>query len=101
MFDKPLGKLTLADVLDEEGVLEYNQWTWSQEIVYKTRIGPSVFCTYFHFGVLSNFFSHLIYESEFEWDHENNKAKTPPENILINWVGISQGSDNVCFEWRL
>lgn len=58
MFGKPLGKLTLADVLEDEGVLEYNQWTWSQEIVYTTKIGPSVFCTYFHFGVLSNFFSH-------------------------------------------
>lgn len=100
MFEKPLGKLTLADVLEEEGNLEYFQGLRSEELVFTTRIGPPGYWKQFHFGVLWPLYGASVYESGFEWDHEDNKLKTPPENILINWVGISQGSDDVCFEWQ-
>ena len=84
----------------EEGNLEYIQGLSSEELIFTTRIGPPSYWKQFHFGVLWPLYGAAVYESGFEWDHEAKKLKTPAENILINWVGISRGSDEVCFEWQ-
>jgi hypothetical protein len=101
IFDKPLGKLTLADLSIQEGRLEYNSGHRYEELVFITRYGPPGIWQQYHFGMVSTIYGSSIYDSNFEWDHETEQVVTPPENVIVNWVGISHGSDEVCLDWEV
>ncbi|OXJ10508.1 hypothetical protein CFB45_26670 [Burkholderia sp. HI2500] len=89
--DIPLGKLTLADVLeyDDQLMIEFRSSLRTQEIYVRGRIGPAGAWTYFCFGALSVFSgAGCLQDTQFEWDREANCLLTDPKDVLINWMAL-------------
>ena len=93
--DIPLGKLTLADILeiDSQLVLQHRWSMRTEEIFIQVRIGPAGAWEEYFFGALSVYSGvGNLHDVLFDWDRENEKLITNPKDVLINWVGISSSS---------
>lgn len=103
LTDIPLGKLTLADILecDQQLTVEFRSGLRGEEIYVSGRSGPPGAWTYFCFGALSVYSgAGLLQDTQFEWDREANRLKTDPKKVLINWMAHPGSSlDAPSFEW--
>ncbi len=88
---KPLGALTLADVLeyDDEAKPVYRSFLRHEEMSVHWVYGPSCIRQCWTFGALSCAYSRVLYDSMFKWDMQANRLVTDPSRVLINWVGTS------------
>lgn len=89
--DKPLGQLTLADLLeiDHQVKPEFFRSARTLEVFVRMRIGPAGAWTDYIFGALLVFSGagHL-HPTHFEWDDATGNLLTDPKDILINWVSV-------------
>ena len=102
IVDIPLGKLTLADILeiDPQTTVEYRWSMRTQEVFVHVRIGPPGAWDDYFFGALCVFSgAGNLQDVLFEWDREAEKLVTDPKNILINWMGTSSTLESPCFNW--
>lgn len=103
LTDIPLGKLTLADILecDDQLTVEFRSSLRTQEVYVQGRSGPPRAWTYFSFGALSVFSGvGLLQDTQFEWDSNAGCLRTDPKDVLINWMALpssSQGPSS--FDW--
>lgn len=100
--DVPLGKLTLADLLeiDSQVTVEHRLSMRTEEIFVCIRSGPPGAWEDYFFGALSVFSgAGSLQEVLFTWDHETEKLVTDPKDILINWIGTSNSLEAPFFSW--
>ena len=101
MHSAPLGKITLAEAMEDGGEFRFRSTLRTEELLFNSRIGPPGAWKHYTFGVLRPLASGMLAEGEFEWDYENKKLISKPENILVNWVGISESSKELWFDWSV
>lgn len=102
IVDIPLGKLTLADILeiDPQTAVEHRWSMRTQELFVHVRIGPPGAWDDYFFGALSVFSgAGSLQDVLFEWDREADKLITDPKDILINWMGTSSTFEAPSFGW--
>lgn len=101
MASKPLGVLTLADILesDDQIKVEYFLSMRTEEIFVRGRIGPPGAWTSFCFGSLKvHSGAGQLKEVDFDWSQEEGKLLSDPNDIIINWM--SYGSVEIpTFSW--
>ncbi len=99
LFTKPLGELTFADIIQEDGQLIHRTTARTDELLFTARLGRAGAWLDFTFGALMPFSKAEIYETNFEWDIISDTLNTAPEDILVNWIGISNGQCDAWFDW--
>jgi hypothetical protein len=102
IVDIPLGKLKLADLLriDPQATVEYRWSMRTEEIVVHLRTGPPGAWNDCYFGALSvSSGAGNLQSTFFEWDREGNRVVTDPQDVLINWTGLSSASEAPYFNW--
>ena len=103
-YAKPLGVLTVADVLEEGASLRRRTTLRTDEVLVEIRRGPTGAWVNQVFGALMAVGARSLVESCFEWDNENNCLRTNPAQVLVNWVAITSTSDvaeEVWFDWSM
>lgn len=103
--DRPLGDLTLEDVLDGEGSIEsirYFESGRTREVFICERWGPTGAWNYYACGafiVLSGVGD--LAEVSFEWDRDLARLKSDPKDVRINWMASmsSFANDPPGFDW--
>lgn len=98
---KPLGQLSIADVLQEQDTLRYRNSLRHEEVLVETRLGPTGAWSNWTFGAMMAVGSRALHESYFEWDREADRLKTAPSMVMINWVAVSDSSEEVYFDWSM
>ncbi|MDP1663746.1 MAG: hypothetical protein Q8L79_01365 [Methylobacter sp.] len=101
MHSTTLGKITLSEVMEDEGEFRFRSTLRTEELLFQTRIGPPGAWKYYTFGVLRPLASGALAEGEFEWNYENQRLLSSPESVRINWVGISESSEELWFDWSI
>ena len=100
--DIPLGKLTLADILQiyPDITVEHRSSMRTEDVFVHVRIGPPGASEDYFFGALSVFSGvGSLQEVLFKWDREAEKLVTDPREILINWMGTSSSLEAPSFRW--
>ncbi|WP_071160803.1 hypothetical protein [Methylomonas sp. LWB] len=100
-FKKSLGQLSIADVKCEGSMLRYRDSLRHREILVEVRLGPTGAWSYWTYGAMMAFGSQALHESLFEWDTKSNCLITDPSLVLVNWIAISDGGDEVYFDWSM
>ena len=98
---KPLGQLSIADVREEHDTLRFRSSLRHEEMLVEVRFGPTGAWSNWTFGAMMAVGSRALHESYFEWDREAERLKTSPSLVLINWVAVSNSSDEVYFDWSM
>ncbi|MFN7570175.1 MAG: hypothetical protein ACK5TK_01780 [Betaproteobacteria bacterium] len=98
---KPLGQLSIADVREEQDTLRYRSSLRHQEMLVEARLGPPGAWANWTFGATMAVGSRALHESYFEWDSEAERLKTDASLILVNWVAVSNSSEEVYFDWSM
>jgi len=98
---KPLGQLTIADVLEEGDTLRYRSSLRHEEMLVEVRLGPPGAWSNWTFGAMMAVGSRALRESYFEWDREAERLKTAQSLVLVNWVAVSSSSDEAWFDWSM
>lgn len=101
MHSTALGKISLAEVMEDDGEFRFRSTRRTEELLFHTRIGPPDAWRYYTFGILRPLASGSLAEGEFEWDYENKRLLSNPESVRINWVGISESSEELWFDWSV
>jgi len=88
-IDKPLGLLTLGDVLQSDPALDVQyRWTMrTEELIVLGRCGPSGAWIAYCYGALSTPYGPMQ-DVRFQWDREGGKLLTSPNDVLINWMAL-------------
>nr|WP_301294761.1 lysozyme inhibitor LprI family protein [Pseudomonas sp. S3E17] len=100
--DIPLGKLTLADILEiDPQITVGHRWSMrTEELTVHIGIGPPGVWMGYYFGALSIFSgAGSLQEVLFEWDRETERLVTDPKDVLINWMGTSNSLEAPYFSW--
>lgn len=97
----PLGQLSLADVMAVGGELSYRFTMRTEEILCLVRVGPPGAGLFITFGALWPHTEVRLRPSEFCWDREADALVSPPENVLINWIAISDSMEEIWFDWAV
>lgn len=103
--DRPLGELTLADVLGLEGNaqdIEFFESGRTQEVYVRGRWGPTGAWSYYACGALMVFTGvGYLAETSFEWDIERNSLKSEPNQVVINWMASTSSYSDLPpgFDW--
>lgn len=99
--EKPLGQLSIADVREDQDTLRYRDSLRHQEMLVEARLGPPGAWSNWTFGAMMAVGSRSLHESYFDWDSHNEHLKTDPSLVLINWVAVSNSSEEVYFDWSM
>ncbi len=99
--DKCLGSLTLADVAEEEGELEYRSTLRTEEILWRARLGLPGAWQHYTFGALWPHRPGRLPEPGFVWNYETGNLISDPSELIFNWVAISATSEDIWFDWSL
>ncbi len=105
--ERPLGEMTLADVLngcDTLDRVEFFKSLRTREVFIRDRWGPTGAWTYYACGALDVFSgAGLLEPVEFEWDEEKNRLVSDPATVIINWMSItaSLSEDVPSFNWYI
>ena len=91
----------LDRVIFEQTEVEFRDSLRHQELVTYMRTGPTGAWVHYTFGALSPLAPGSLASTSFEWDHDAKTLKTPPEEVKINWVGMSAVSGPAFFPWDL
>jgi len=98
-----LGNLTLADVyvIDQQEAPRFFHSNRTQELAVLLRVGPGGAWDYFWVGATAVFSgAGQLQKTEFEWDAQTDHLITPPDRIVMNWVGKTNSSLDVpSFSW--
>lgn len=101
MLDVPLGKMSLADAMQDEGELKYRSSLRSEEIVWVTRIGVPGAWNNYTFGALLPLTPGVLDETSFTWDSDKDQLISNAKDVHINWIAVSGSMDEVFFDWVL
>lgn len=105
--ERPLGELTLADVLAGYGTLdhvEYFESMRTREVYVRDRWGPAGAWSYYACGALDVFSGvGLLAPVEFSWDAGSNRLISDPSKVPINWMAAtaSYSADVPAFSWYI
>ena len=97
----PLGQLSIADAPQEQDMLRYRNSLRHEEIIVEVRLGPTGAWSNWTFGAMMAVGSHVLHESYFEWNSETKRLKIAPSLVMVNWVAVSDSSDEVYFDWSM
>ncbi len=101
-YAKPLGELTIADVLENGASLRRRKTLRTDELLVEVRWGPPGAWVHYVFGALMAVGARNLVESYFKWDEEKNCLCTNPAQVLVNWIAITSGfSEEVWFAWSM
>jgi hypothetical protein len=85
----------------EQDTLRYRDSLRHQEVLVEVRLGPPGAWSNWTFGAMMAVGSRALHESYFEWDHEAGHLKTALSLVLVNWVAVSDSTDEVYFDWSM
>jgi hypothetical protein len=98
----PLGKLTLdAFITERDGKLSYRSSLRSWELLYTVKFPPHWASNYYTFGALSLLAPGVLQESSFDTKVAERTPRLAAKGVLVNWVGISDTSEELWFEWSI
>jgi hypothetical protein len=98
-FGKPLGRLSIEDVMEPGAVQSYRSSLRHEEVFVENRIGPPGKWTTYAFGALrSGSGAGSLQDTNFQWDAQADRLRTPPSLVLVNWAAV--GSD-AWFDWTM
>jgi hypothetical protein len=98
---KPFGQLSIADVREEGDTFRYRSSLRHQEMLVEARLGPPGAWINWTFGAMMAVGSRALHESYFDWDYQAERLRTNPSLVLINWVAVSDSSEEVYFDWSI
>ena len=102
VVEPPLGKLTLdyfsAD-LDGKFLYRSSLRTW--ELLYCVKFPPHWASNYYTFGALSLLAPFSFRESSFDTQMAERTPRLAAKGALVNWVGISDTSEELWFDWSI
>ena len=93
-----LGTLVLSDVVADGFNVRLRTTNKTEELLVQKNYGMPGNHWYFTFGAL---WAPYIYQSDFKWDYQKNKLNSDPSEVLMNWVAISESSDEVWFDYSM
>lgn len=99
--DKNLGSLTLADMEEEEGEVEYRSTLRTEEILWRARLGVPGAWQNYTFGALWPLRPGRLPEPGFVWNYEAGKLTSESSDLIFNWVAISATNEDIWFDWSL
>ena len=98
----PLGKLTLDEFTTErDGKFSYRSSMRTWELLYTVRFPPHWVSNYYTFGALSLLAPGALRESTFDTKVAEQTPRVAAKGVLVNWVGISDTSEELWFEWSI
>ncbi|WP_152670147.1 hypothetical protein [Lysobacter capsici] len=98
----PLGKLKLdAFATELEGKLSYRSSIRTWELLYTVKFPPHWASNYYTFGALSLLAPGVLLESLFDTNLADRTPRVASKGVLVNWVGISDTSEELWFEWSI
>ncbi|NVM92891.1 uncharacterized protein YecT (DUF1311 family) [Variovorax sp. SG517] len=97
----PLGRLTLADVMEIGNVeVEYRWSNRTKEVYVHGRSGPPGAWTEYCYGALHVFSgAGRLQDTGFLWNDELNQLISDPKTVLINWMALPGTSEMPAFYW--
>lgn len=99
--DKNLGSLTLADMEEEAGEVEYRSTLRTEEILWRARLGVPGAWQNYTFGALWPLRPGRLPEPGFVWNYEAGKLTSESSDLIFNWVAISATNEDIWFDWSL
>lgn len=86
-----LGKATLADALklDPEAAIKKDYSTKHWCIWIESYYGFSGMYRHYLFGVME---APGVWTPAFEWDHANDRLKSDPGDVQLNWIAVARSS---------
>lgn len=97
VVDVPLGRLTLADLLEIDPQIQA-EFHWSmrtQELTVLIRMGPAGAWSYYYFGALKVLTgAGYLQDTHFDWDMEAGRLISDPKEVLINWMALPSSTLN-------
>lgn len=98
----PLGKLTLDSFsTEQDGEFIYRKSSNTWELLYCTKFSPHWASNYYTFGALSLKAPGVLRESTFQTSIAEQNPDKAVKGVLVNWIGISETSDDLWFEWSI
>lgn len=104
VLDVPLGKLTLADILDVDPQASIgHRWSMrTEELIVHVRQGPPGAWEDYYFGALSVLSgAGSLQDVSFNWERETERLTTDPKDVLINWMGVASSLEGPYFSWYI
>jgi len=100
MFDKPLGEITFGDFGQELVDVRHRSTLRTSELLLETRVGPIGAWSNFTFGALSPLAPGMLADVNVP-DIAEDVVLSKVAKLRINWVAISESSEEEWFEWSL
>ena len=98
----PLGKLTLGHFsADLDGKFLYRSTLRTWELLYCVKYPPHWASNYYTFGALSLLAPFSFMESSFDTQLAERTPRLAAKGALVNWVGISDTSEELWFDWSI
>jgi hypothetical protein len=98
----PLGRLTLdAFTTERDGKLSYRSSLRTWELLYTVKFPPRWASNYYTLGALSLLAPGVLRESTFNTTIAEQTPRVAARGVLVNWVGISDTSEELWFEWSI
>jgi hypothetical protein len=102
MIGVPLGKLTLDHFATEvDGKFLYRSSVRAWELIYCTKFLPHWASNYYTFGALSLLAPFSLRESVFDTKLAERTPRLAAKGTLVNWVGVSDTSEEMWFDWPI
>lgn len=98
----PLGKLTFDSLTNyEDGKFCYRNTIRTWELLYHVKFLPSWASNYYTFGALCVQAPGVLSEPEFDFNIARLSPRIAAKGTRINWVGVSDTSDELWFDWSI
>jgi hypothetical protein len=102
MIGVPIGKLTLDHfAADVDGKFVYRSSLRTWELIYCVKFPPHWASNYYTFGALSLLVPFSFKESSFDTQLAQRTPHLAAKGTLVNWVGISDTSEEMWFDWSI
>lgn len=102
MIGVPLGKLTLDSfAIEGDGQFSYRSSLRTWELLYCVKFPPHWASNYHTFGALSLLAPGALKESIFDTSVAEKTPELAAKDVLVNWIGISDSSEELWFEWSI
>ena len=102
MIGIPLGKLTFdLFTTEKDGRFFYRSSMRSWELMYCVKFPPHWVSNHYTFGALSLLAPGSLKESIFDAATAERTPRVAARGVLVNWVGISESSEELWFDWSI
>ena len=98
----PLGKLKFDEFVGErDGKFSHRSSLRTWELLYSVKFPPHWASNFYTFGALAVLAPGVLRESSFDTSVAEQSARMAAKGVLVNWVGISDSSEELSFDWSI